>query len=418
MVKQWLKSEFARHFRTLFAGNVAAQVTALITLPLLTRIYTPEQFGQLALFVSLVTILSQMGTARMEMAIVLSGSEGEADCVAAVARRFLTICCLVVGVAILFILPMAYIRSGWLSVLLLVLLPISAWCMGERNIRTYRLNREKHYLPIAKSRFFQAGSNSISALLIGLSRLLSVGLIIGFTLSLWVEMRVLRGGANPVEGDSQRWQLVKRYKNFPLFSLPMAILNSLSTDILIYFFSFFYTPLLAGLYHNARRVLQFPLRMVSHSFVNVFYRQLTESTNPTRFYLLSFVGNLLGAALLLFPIALWGEPLFRWLLGDQWGEAGRFATILTPLVATHFAASNVSTVYDSLQKNQYELVWQVLYFGAIFLLLLGSVRFGCAIEGMLILFSLIGTLFYLLSFGLGYWLLSRSTSPSFGKDRE
>ena len=161
MVKQWLKSEFAHHFRTLFAGNVAAQVTALITLPLLTRIYTPEQFGQLALFVSLVTILSQMGTARMEMAIVLSGSEVEADCVAAVARRFLTICCLVVGVAILFIIPMAYIRSGWISVLLLVLLPISAWCMGERNIRTYRLNREKHYLPIAKSRFFQAGSNSI-----------------------------------------------------------------------------------------------------------------------------------------------------------------------------------------------------------------------------------------------------------------
>ena len=73
-----LKSDFSRNVLTLITGTTIAQVIPIAISPLLTRIYTPEDFGLAALFFAFFSILSSIATGRYELAIMSPKSDDEA----------------------------------------------------------------------------------------------------------------------------------------------------------------------------------------------------------------------------------------------------------------------------------------------------------------------------------------------------
>ena len=74
-----IKSSGARNFAKLLSANVLAQVIGLIVYPILTRIYSPEDFGLLNLFLSIGGVLAILSTAEYYYAIVLPKEEQEAE---------------------------------------------------------------------------------------------------------------------------------------------------------------------------------------------------------------------------------------------------------------------------------------------------------------------------------------------------
>ena len=73
-----LKSEFNLNVLTLMLGTTIAQAIPIIISPILTRIYSPEEFGSLILFMSIVSILSVIVSLRYEKAIVQPLSDEDA----------------------------------------------------------------------------------------------------------------------------------------------------------------------------------------------------------------------------------------------------------------------------------------------------------------------------------------------------
>jgi O-antigen/teichoic acid export membrane protein len=65
------KSEFRKHVLTLLTGTTIAQAIPVAISPILTRIYSPEDFGLLAIYISIVTILATVITGAYDFAIVL-----------------------------------------------------------------------------------------------------------------------------------------------------------------------------------------------------------------------------------------------------------------------------------------------------------------------------------------------------------
>ena len=65
------KSEFSRNVLTLMTGTTIAQAIPIAISPILTRIYTPEDFGMFALYMSIASILSVVATGWYELAIML-----------------------------------------------------------------------------------------------------------------------------------------------------------------------------------------------------------------------------------------------------------------------------------------------------------------------------------------------------------
>ena len=71
-------SFFYKNILILLKGTVLAQIIPLIISPFLTRLYSPKEFGVLALFSSISVILGSIVNGRYEQALVLIKTENEA----------------------------------------------------------------------------------------------------------------------------------------------------------------------------------------------------------------------------------------------------------------------------------------------------------------------------------------------------
>ena len=78
MWKRILRSEYIRNTLTLVSGNTVAQFIPLLAEPILTRLFPPEDFGLLALFISISSLFSIIATGRYELAIMLPSKERDA----------------------------------------------------------------------------------------------------------------------------------------------------------------------------------------------------------------------------------------------------------------------------------------------------------------------------------------------------
>jgi O-antigen/teichoic acid export membrane protein len=77
-LKKKLSSEFARNSLTIFTGNVIAQAIPFLAEPVLARLYTPEDFAVLAVYLSVANLFSIIATARYELAIMLPKEDRKA----------------------------------------------------------------------------------------------------------------------------------------------------------------------------------------------------------------------------------------------------------------------------------------------------------------------------------------------------
>ena len=78
MRKKLNLNEFNRNVVTVMTGTTIAQAIPIAIMPILTRLYTPEEFGIFALYVAIASIFGVIATARYELAIMLPKKDSEA----------------------------------------------------------------------------------------------------------------------------------------------------------------------------------------------------------------------------------------------------------------------------------------------------------------------------------------------------
>jgi O-antigen/teichoic acid export membrane protein len=69
------KSRFARSVAVVTAGSALGQGLVVASAPLLTRLYTPADFGVLAVYGSIVSLVAVVAALRYEFAIALPGHD-------------------------------------------------------------------------------------------------------------------------------------------------------------------------------------------------------------------------------------------------------------------------------------------------------------------------------------------------------
>ena len=71
-------SRFRRNFLKIAKANIFAQLLSIIFLPILTRLYTPDEYGVLALFTSLLGFIAAFATFRLDWSIPNASSKNQA----------------------------------------------------------------------------------------------------------------------------------------------------------------------------------------------------------------------------------------------------------------------------------------------------------------------------------------------------
>lgn len=393
-------------------GTAIAQLITIAAIPILSRLFTPEDFGVFAIFLSLTSLATSISGGRYELAIMLPEKNEDAYQIFIISLWFVAIVS-VLSFLILFIFfqPISKYLEFEDYRYFIFLIPISIFFQGTYKIFNNWFSRFKNFKDVSFSKIFKSVTGVSSKIFLFFINFASLGLALGETIShffasLYLFMKNKK--QHPINLKYNFKDLkaqMKKYKEFPLFSMPMAFINSISTNVLVYFLSIFFNSSVVGLYSQANRVINFPLSFLSNSFTSVFYQKITTTNNKKGLFLYSYFSSFFIALIILLPIVFWGEELFSFVLGKKWGYSGKIAKLLIPLAVASFATRNTSSVLLYLKLQKITLIWQILYL----LIAVGIFYYfkGQKLEEILLYFSFFGAFMYIGLAFVGYNKLNK-----------
>ncbi|EIF03103.1 lipopolysaccharide biosynthesis protein, partial [Vibrio tubiashii] len=179
MLKKILKEDFFRNVGLLVSGTAIGQVVSIVALPFLTRLYTPESFAQLSLFLSIVSICSTIACLRFEIAIPLSKSESEKDDLSILAFVSLTGFSVTLAISAYFIYN--YIDEARITLEFIILAIVTVFLLGLFNLLDFLVVRDKNFKLSSKTKILQSLIQNSSQGFLGFTKFFG-GLLIGYIL--------------------------------------------------------------------------------------------------------------------------------------------------------------------------------------------------------------------------------------------
>ena len=167
----------SKNIATLLTGTAISQLIPIIISPILTRLYTPTDFGDVGVFIGLASVLAILSSGRYELAIVLPKDDFDAYaltwlCVI-LTLFFSSLLCI-----FLFIMDAFSLLSSFSIDLqsYKLLLPIGILFLSLYQAFYYLSNRRSHYKIMSLSRMTQAFALSGSQISLGISGVRPIGL--------------------------------------------------------------------------------------------------------------------------------------------------------------------------------------------------------------------------------------------------
>lgn len=407
-IKGYLRSEFFRNLTTMMSGTILGQVVTILAMPVLSRLYSPEEFGLFALVFSTISMLGYIAGGTYENAIILPKENEDALKLLKLSISVSIIFATTIAIALPFLITPLNSSNDFKGLTSYIwIIPIGVLLLGLIQAFTYYHTRIKNFKSIASNKVLQNSSVTAVNISIGLTSPAVWGLISGYITGQVLSAALLIKKAKINFSTLRQIKIgnvAKEYSNFPIFLAPMLLLNTFSVNILVYLFSIFFDQTTVGLYSQANKAINYPLFFITASFSGVFYQKLNVSVNRKAIYFKSVIYSVFTGFILLLPVMIWGEELFVFVFGKQWAQAGHMAAILCPLTILSFAVRNVNETFSVMKKNHLLLIWQIIYlFVAIATVLLFKKH---GINTMLLVFSTACSIMYFLLAILGYNILN------------
>ncbi|WP_460174018.1 lipopolysaccharide biosynthesis protein [Venenivibrio stagnispumantis] len=350
-------------------GTTIAQAIPIAISPILTRLYTPEDFGVFALFMAIVSIFGTIANGRYELAIMLPKKDEDAINIFALGFIINVVISLTLLIIILifhdYILKLLNNKeiSPWLY-----FVPLTVFLMGIFNLLNYFNNRMKQYKDLAKANVYKSIAGAIAQLSLGFLKAGALGLISGQIISQMVSNTKLFINVKKLNLFNHVYKIkiianAKKYKKLPLYNLPNAILDGLRESIINILINTFYSVATLGQFSLGRRMVQFPSSLIGSSISQVFFQKISNAKESE---LYNIVKNFILKTILFFSpifliIYIFAPFIFSIVFGEKWKLAGQIASFMTPWIFLNFITSPLSTIFIRLNLQEILLIFAVFY---------------------------------------------------------
>lgn len=349
------QSNFAKSVMTLMTGTGLAQLLPIALSPILTRLFTPQDFGVFALYGSICAILAVLVTGKYELAIVVPRHDSEAiNLVAVTMLSSMAVSLLLLGVVLIWDAPIVRLLGHPEVQSWLYLVPFATLILGCYYALNFWANRRSRYKHMAISRVVQSAASSAMQLAAGVSKVGLLGLILGQLLgqllsTLYLAMSLPRDERRLFRRISfKRMKCVaRRHVGYPKFMVPGQAMSVGAAEMPLLLLTVFFGAGVAGLYSLAQRVMAAPLSLVANAIGDV-YRQRAAGEYASKgecldIFLGSFKRLVMFAFLPMLPVLLFGPWLFAFVFGEAWRAAGEIASLLSVLVFFQTLSSPLSS---------------------------------------------------------------------------
>lgn len=417
----FLKNEFLRNVTVLAGGTVLAQGITLLALPIITRLYTPEQYGIYSAFLSVLSMILVVASLRYELAITLPEEDIEAANLMALSLTILVLISIVSIIVIWAFWP-AVLRwthtpglKGYLW-----FLPVAVIGAGSYQVISFWSVRKKTFNVLAKTKLRQSLGKAITQLGFGISGLGVLGLLIGQLIGDTAGSGTLLSDA--IKLNKQEFKKVsfsglrtagRKYWRFPIYATPSKLLSVATTQIPLLCILAFYGTKNAGWYSLVNLVLGAPISLVTISVQNVFWGEASRLIidDPIKlrqlFYKTTRVLFLISMA---FAFVVFFSPwLFPIIFGQSWIQAGQYARNIEVMFATQIIVMPLSILAVH-QLQHWEAGWNILCF------VITAVCFGIgnklniALPDLLMIYALLMGFCNILLYGLNAYAIKQKAN--------
>lgn len=391
---------YARNVSILAGGTAASQALAICVTPLLTRLYPVEDFGYLQLYLSCMAFAIMAATLRYEQAILLP--ELESTALSLVAVSALAVCLLT---SLFALLATALYRTQSLPHSLAVLGPFrwiavfGMFAAGIYQTLNFWALRQRAYNQVAQTKFTQVLTQLAAQLALGWLHLGAFGFLFGDALGrmggtltltrlLWRRSRATFASL-PLQS---LWSAAVRYRRFPLVSCGSALINTAGFALPAIVIAQFYGAKSLGWYALSDRLLAAPIMLIGQAVSQVYAVEIASLSvnNPQAMHLL-FLKSIQRLALFgivpLLLFAIFSPWVFSVLFGAAWKESGIYARILSLSYYFAFISWPVTPTLNILEKQFWQLSWDISRLALTLGTLLLAHRLGCSARSAIALFS-------------------------------
>ncbi len=404
------KGSFTQDVAIVSGGKVLVVIIGFLFIPILSRIYTPEAYGNFSMYNAIVSLLVLLFSLSFPSALVVAKDERTFYNLFSLSSLLLLTFSLLTLVlflgsgdsinnafnvfensSFLFFIPLGILLDGGIAV-------FTPWNVRRKQFLFASIVSSGHNLIIR-----------IINLIIGIAiRNNNFGLIAGNQAGrlLAVLTHLIKNFKQESKpffqhiSISRMVSVAKEYKNYPLYFLPGRVIGNLKNQSAIYFIGLGFSKSILGNFSIAVSVLNVPIQILANSLSSVFLKKANDLYNEDKKLLPSFINNLITKLFILgvLPFAVlsvFGEYLVTFFLGDQWPLAGRISAWMGPYFFLSLIISPVLPVFQVMKREQnlfiFNLTGFVLNTGA---LLTGYLLND--IEWLIILFTASNVLIYII----------------------
>lgn len=367
----FIQSSGVRNFTKLLSANVVAQVIGLLVYPILTRLFSPDDFGLLNLFMSIGGVLVVLSTAEYYYAIVLPKDDRDANNVLGAGLLWLLAVTALVAISALFSGPISALFNAPKLASFYWLMPLYVLAIGAWNLLNYWYIRQRKYSSISR---YQVSQNLFSAggkLAFGYGGVMSGGMIyavvIAPLLSLFTSLlryrKQLSQSLRQITWTDVRQQAVE-YRNFPCFVLPKSLINMLAGQMPVLLLTPFFGSKAVGFLSLALLLGYTPIGTVTRAIYQVMYQSTMNRVHQSLPIGDIFRKFIIFTSALVLPVfaVLWFvlPDLTAWLLGAQWHLSGLYLRWMLPWLFVSLLSCSINYLFDVFMQQKWCLAFEIV----------------------------------------------------------
>jgi O-antigen/teichoic acid export membrane protein len=367
----WANSKkFLGSALVLSIGTAFAQLIPIAITPILTRLYSPAEFGVVSAYMAVASILSVVATGRYEMAINQPTNDNEA---AVVTRLALELCVLF---SVLLFIPI-YLWSTLIAAFLgdpnvsywLFLIPFAVLITGAINTIQLWNSRQLNFKEITKGTVQSSILVSLFNIALGVGKIqhgMLLGAMLGQLISALAMLRDVDRKYKTFFLEikwSEKWSAARNYRRYPLFLVPAHVLGAGAQQIPLLTMSVYFQSAAAGYFSMAYRLLILPAAVISAPIGDVFRakasQNLIEGKEIRNMYLAVLAGMSILGIIPFVAIGFALPTIFDFVLGPSWQQAAIMGQILIFPAYFQFIAAAVDKVFLVVGMTTFEVITQL-----------------------------------------------------------
>ncbi|MCL1067036.1 oligosaccharide flippase family protein [Shewanella olleyana] len=359
-----------RKVLTLVSGVMSAQVITILAMPVISRIYSPEDIGAISLLITVFSLVSSVAALRYDSVIIVANKKSEKMLALQCGVFFTILTSILTTVVTFFVIQNGYGGFGvfplWACIAIGVCILFEAIFLLLRSI----LLSNENVKPIRNATLSRSIYYALSRIVLGFSGLHLVGLIISEIIRTVASMGQLLRYVNlsilsKVLSIKYYKTFIKKYIDFQKFELPSILLNQIGLALPIICISSLFGAKQAGYFAFAKLLVAIPSSQIGKSFSDVYQIEIAKLYNRDNLKLKSlFFENLKKLAIyggiVYIAIMILAKPMVPIIFGDEWVDMATVCVLISPWLYGSFVAGALSRTLIVLRAQKVKLIYDSL----------------------------------------------------------